>query len=156
MNKHEARRQQWEFVLALLKERGIEPLDEAMTLSGNGYNIIIHSKDLVNCLCIGPKMTNEEIINYIDREVETTKHHLEKRKQFKKIFPDVREGSPEWAELYNKFGILFDKDAKEAAVEHNAQDILCSDVNGLIGNANDRAAKVNSTLEAVKHEEFGK
>lgn len=58
--------------------------------------------------------------------------------------------------MFDKLGILSEKDDKAAVEEYIEQDTLCSDVRGLIDVANDRAAKVNPTNEATKDEELGK
>lgn len=47
MSRIEVQKKQWEFAVNILKEKGISLLDDRMTLSGNGYAIVIHSEDLV-------------------------------------------------------------------------------------------------------------
>lgn len=79
MNRRELQAQQFKFAMGILKEHGIKPLDERMTLSGNGYNLVIHSKELVNCLLINPNMSNEDIVNYINMQIEISKRHFEKK-----------------------------------------------------------------------------
>lgn len=58
--------------------------------------------------------------------------------------------------MFDKLGILSEKNDKAAVEEHLEQDILCSDVPGLIDDANYRAAKVDSINKNTKNEELDK
>lgn len=63
------RKEQWEYAIATLKEFDIEPLDNRMTFSGNGRDIIIHSRRLPNCIQIKSRDTKEDILHQIHKEV---------------------------------------------------------------------------------------
>jgi len=66
---------QWQYAINLLAEYGIKPIDNRPTYSGQQMNIIIHSKQLCNCIHIKLKETKDEIKAKVLREIEIAKKH---------------------------------------------------------------------------------
>lgn len=66
---------QWQYAINLLAEYGIKPIDNHPTFSGQQMNIIIHSKQLFNCLIFKLKDTKDEIKAYILREIEIARKY---------------------------------------------------------------------------------
>lgn len=65
-----SRKEQWDYAVSLLNGFGIDITNNTMTFSGNGYYLVIHSKQLCNCISIGRQHTKEDIFNIIQREIK--------------------------------------------------------------------------------------
>lgn len=66
---------QWQYAINLLAEYGIQPIDNRQTYSGQQMNIIIHSKQLCNCIHIKLNETKDEIKAKVLREIEIAKQY---------------------------------------------------------------------------------
>lgn len=65
-----SRKEQWNYAISLLHGFGINVINESMTFAGTGRDLIIHSKQLYNCIYISKRDTEEDIFKKIQREIK--------------------------------------------------------------------------------------
>ena len=65
-----SRQNQWAYAISLLRGFGINVIDERMTFTGSGNDLIIHSKQLCNCIQISKKDTHEVIFKKIQNQIK--------------------------------------------------------------------------------------
>lgn len=75
MTRTERRKHLWKLAISILKENGINPIDEKMVLSDGGFFVVIRSKDLVRPLRFGPNMTDKSVTKYVKEEIEISKNY---------------------------------------------------------------------------------
>lgn len=56
------------YAMQILKENNIETINKVLTINCFG-NIVIHSKQLKNCIIIPPQATKRTILNTINRQL---------------------------------------------------------------------------------------
>lgn len=64
------RQKQWSYAISLLQGFGINVDDDRMSFTGNGRYLIIHSKQLCNCIQIKKQDTEDDIFKRIQREIK--------------------------------------------------------------------------------------
>lgn len=64
------RAKQWNYAISLLQRFGINVVNDKMRFTGNGRNLIIHSKQLNNCIQIKKQDTEDDIFKMIQREIK--------------------------------------------------------------------------------------
>ena len=62
------RKEKYNYAMKILSENNIKPLSNALTVNGRG-DIVIHSKQLKNCIIISPQATKKTIYNRISLEL---------------------------------------------------------------------------------------
>lgn len=65
-----SRTEQWNYAISLLQGFGINVINERMTFTGSGRYLIIHSKQLCNCIQISRQDTEDDIFKKIQREIK--------------------------------------------------------------------------------------
>jgi len=58
----------YNFAMELLRENNIETINKVLTVNCDG-DIVIHSKQLKNCIHIPPQATKRTILNTINRQL---------------------------------------------------------------------------------------
>lgn len=64
-----SRIEKWNYAMELLEQNGIEPMDKRLTFNNSGA-LIIHSKQLKNCISIPPQATKKTIKEKVDMQVK--------------------------------------------------------------------------------------
>ena len=59
----------YNYAMELLKQNNINPIDERLCINGNG-DIVIHSKQLKNCIIISPQATKRTIQRQINLQIK--------------------------------------------------------------------------------------
>ena len=70
----------YNFAISLLKQNNIIPMDRLLRMNCKG-DIVIHSKQLANCLIIPPQATKKTIKNMIDKQIAISKNIIKEIKQ---------------------------------------------------------------------------
>ena len=65
-----SREKQWEYAISLLQGFGINVVNDRMTFTGSERDLIIHSKQLCNCIQISKQDTEDDIFKKIQREIK--------------------------------------------------------------------------------------
>lgn len=63
----------WNYAMELLKQNNIQPSNKGLTINNNGH-IVIHSKQLRNCLIIEPQATKKTIKARVEMQVKIAKN----------------------------------------------------------------------------------
>ena len=65
-----SREKQWNYAISLLQGFGINVVNDRMTFTGSGKDLIIHSKQLCNCIQISKQDTKDDIFKKIQKEIK--------------------------------------------------------------------------------------
>jgi hypothetical protein len=65
-----SQKEQWEYAISLLQGFGINAINEKMTFAGNRKDLIIHSKQLCNCIQISRQDTEDDIFKKIQTQIK--------------------------------------------------------------------------------------
>jgi hypothetical protein len=65
-----SREEKWNYAISLLQGFGIDVINERMTFTGSGRNLIIHSKQLCNCIQISKQDTEDDIFKKVQGEIK--------------------------------------------------------------------------------------
>ena len=75
------RAKQWNYAISLLQGFGINVVNDRMTFTGSGRNLIIHSKQLCNCIQIKKQDTEDDIFKRIQKEIKIKLMEIRRTKQ---------------------------------------------------------------------------
>lgn len=64
------RTEQWNYAITLLENFGIKATNNVITFTGNGRDLIIHSKQLCNCIQISRNDDKEDIFKKIQMQIK--------------------------------------------------------------------------------------
>lgn len=66
--------EKWNYAIELLEQNNIQPSDKRLTMNNYG-KIVIHSKQLRNCLIIRPQATKKTIKAQVEMQVKIAKNY---------------------------------------------------------------------------------
>lgn len=75
------RAKQWNYAISLLQGFGINVVNDRMTFTGSGRDLIIHSKQLCNCIQIKKQDTEDDIFKRIQKEIKIKLMEIRRTKQ---------------------------------------------------------------------------